>query len=521
MPRWAKISLIILGVLLVIGFLVPYIADVNRYRPQIIAEVQARTGRKIEMGNIRARIIPSAGFSIENVTLGSPAGFANVNLLTAESIQGSVSLLALLRGAVEVTSVEIIKPQVALATDEHGLTNYDFSAPGAGDKTSRASSSLFSVFRLDAVSVKDADLRLVDVRGRKPQPPTVQATGVNADLSGIDLSPNGVSRWKGQVPLSGVKVRIAGLPPLAFRSGDLKLDQGAASGNCEVEVGDAGLVKGEFSVRDLQKAVAGSPHPTPRPVATGEMTAGKLRFAPYEVTAFSGDFKAFGDHVEMPIRMSAYGGALTVTARVDTGGATKKFSANVQLSQLDLEKAAAADPGTRGKITGRAEARMQIAGALGGNLMNSLTGQGNFALRDGRVSGLEVAKSIQGLTKFEHFFAPSRAGGAGGTLGTTFTLIDGDLNIHGGRIYTTKTHAETHDGTGDLHGSIGFDQTLDLAGTWKLARTGAQQGGSSGKNVLGGVFGKVAKHSVGELPFAFTVKGTLKNPKILPGEVPK
>ena len=520
MPRAAKIVLIILGLLLVAGLLVPYVVDVDRYRPQILAEVQSKTGRKIEIGKIRARIIPTAGFSIENVTLGPPAGFAAVNLFTAESITGSVSLLALLHGVVEVSSVELVKPQVALATDEHGRTNYDFSAPGTGQSVSRAPASGFSAFTLDAVSVKDAALRLVDVRGRNPKPPSVQVTGVNVDLSGIDLSPNGTSHWKGQMPLTGVKVRVAGLPLLTFRSGDLKFGQGAASGNYEMAVGNAGWMKGEFSIPDLQNAVAGSPHPTAQSVATGEMTAGKLRFAPYEVTAFSADVKAFGDHWEMPIRMSVYGGSLTVTARVETAGATKKFSANIQVAQLDLEKLAAADPRTRGKISGHAEAKLEVRGAVGSGLLSSITGQGNFALRDGKVTGLHAAKSIQGFTKVEHIFVPGRSGG-GGLLETTFSVIEGDLNIHGGRIYTTKTRAATKDGTGDIHGSIGFDQTLDLAGTWRLAGTGGQPGESSGKNIFSKVFGKVAKHSVGELPIPFSVKGTVNDPKILPGEAPQ
>jgi len=163
---------------------------------------------------------------------------------------------------------------------------------------------------------------------------------------------------------------------------------------------------------------------------------------------------------------------------------------------------------------------MQVTGAIGGELLNAITGQGSFTLRDGTVAGLHAAKSIQGFTKVEHLFAPGRSGG-GGLLETTFSVIEGDLSIHGGRIYTTKTRAETKDGTGDIHGSIGFDQTLDLAGTWKLAGAGGQQGGTSGKNIFGKVFGKVAKHSVGELPIPFSVKGTVKDPKILPGEAPQ
>ena len=524
MPRVAKIVLIIFGVLLVAGLLVPYVVDVDRYRPQIIAEVQSKTGRKMEIGKIRARIIPTAGFSIENVTLGAPPGFAAVNLLTAESLTGSVSLLALLHGAVEIRSVEIVNPHVALATDEHGRTNFDFSAPGTGQKASRAPSSGFYAFTLDAVSVQDAELSLVDVRGGRPQPSSVKVSGVNVELSGLgDLTPKGMSSWEGRIPLSGIKVQAAGLPSVRFRSGELKIEKGGISADCEVELGDAARVTGVFSIPDLQRAAESFAHSSSLLVGKGKFTAEKIRLAPYEATAFSADVSAFGNHVEVPVTMSVYGGSLGVNARLDTkpsAGGTKKFSANIQLSRLDLEKLAAADPGTRGKITGHAEAKLEVRGAVGAELLNSITGQGSFTLRDGTVAGLHAAKSIEGFTKVEHFFAPGRAGG-GGLLETTFSVIEGDLNIHGGRIYTTKTRAATKDGTGDIHGSIGFDQTLDLAGTWRLAGTGGQPGESSGKNIFSKVFGKVAKHSVGELPIPFSVKGTVNDPKILPGEAPQ
>ncbi len=516
MPRGAKIVLIIFAVLLVIGLLVPYVVDVDRYRPQIIAEVQSKTGRKIEIGKIRARIIPTAGFSIENVTLGPPAGFAPVNLLTADSIKGSVSLLALLHGAVEVSSVEIVKPQVALATDEHGRTNYDFSAAGAGKKAPSAPPSPgSSPVAIGAVSIKDAELSMVDVRGGRPQTSSLKVTGVNVELSGLeDLTPKGMSQWEGRIPLSGMKIVVAGAPPVSFRSGELKINNGAASGNYELEVGDAGRVKGEFSVPDLQKAMV----PSPALAGTGQISADKLRFAPYEVTGVSADTKAYGDHIEIPLKMSVYGGTLNVTARLDTAGATKKFSANIQLSQLDLEKLAAADPGTRGKITGHAEAKMEVSGALGGNLMNAITGQGSFALRNGTLPGVHVG-SLQELTKVGNILGGGGSGGGGDGGGvTTFSVVEGDLNIHGGRIYTSKTTADTSIAKVDIHGSVGFDQTLDLAGTATLSGAGGeQQGGSSPEKIIGGVFGQVAKHSVGAIPLPFSVKGTVKDPKVLPG----
>src|SRR5208282_322723 len=306
-------------------------------------------------------------------------------------------------------------------------------------------------------------------------------------------------------------IAVAGAPPISFRSGDVKIVVGAASVNYEMEVGDAGRVKGEFSVPDLQKAMV----PNRAQVGTASISSDKLRFAPYEVTGVSADVKAYGDHIQIPLKMSVYGGTLTVAARVDTG-ATKRFSANIQLSQLDLEKLAAADPGTKGKITGHAEAKLEVSGALGGDLMKSITGQGNFALRNGTLPGVKVG-SLQALTSVEHIIGGGGGGGGGGGV-TTFSVVEGDLNIHGARIYTSKTTAETSLAKVDVHGSVGFDQTLDMAGTATLSGSGGeQQSGNAPQKMIGGVLGQMAKHSVGAIPLPFSVKGTVKDPKVLPG----
>jgi hypothetical protein len=188
---------------------------------------------------------------------------------------------------------------------------------------------------------------------------------------------------------------------------------------------------------------------------------------------------------------------------------------------VDLEKLAAADPSTRGKITGRAELKMQLAGSLRGDLMNSLSGQGSFALRDGKLPGVQLGKSMQELRKAEKFLSFGRSVG-GGSGETTFSAVQGDLDIHGGRFYTQRTHADTNVGSGNIHGSVGFDQTLDLVGTWLLtgaSRTGAATAGAVAAGVLSG--GLLAPVLVGagaaSLSVPFTVKGTLKAPKLIAG----
>ena len=128
------------------------------------------------------------------------------------------------------------------------------------------------------------------------------------------------------------------------------------------------------------------------------------------------------------------------------------------------------------------------------------------------------------LSKVEEFLSLGAAGHepAGET---TFSIIEGDLEVHGGRLHTNKTHLETNVGHGDMYGSVGFDQTLDLSGTWALpaaSRTGAGTMGAAAAAVLsGGILAPALVGAAsGELSVPFSVKGTLKDPKLVPGGVP-
>jgi uncharacterized protein involved in outer membrane biogenesis len=562
--RPLKIVLIVVAVFVVIGLAVPYLVDVDRYRPRIVAEVESRTGHKLEIGKIRARLIPSVGFTLEEVTLGPPKGFADVNLLTAETIKGSVALAPLLHGDVEVSSVTIVKPRVTLATDERGRANYDFSTPGpAVQKSAKtpAGSSSSAGIALDSVTIRGAELSLVDVRGRRALPPSVKLSGLDVDLSSLDFSPGGMKNWKGSASLSGVKLEMAGMPPISFRSGDLKLENGGASGKCEADLGDVARVKGDISMPDFEKGVlnfnlatpmldldrliaaapsgkssgaGGDPPPGPSAagmnelVAKGKIRADKLRWAPYEASGATADVRVYGDRVEMPVTMSLYGGSLGITARLDRAPG-QRFSANIQASQIDMEKLLSSDPSTRGKMTGHGELKLQVFGALGASLMNSLTGQGSFALRDGTLPGVQLSRALQDLMKVQNLLSFGQSGGGGGSQ-TTFSSIQGDLAIRSARLYTERTHADTNLGSGDIRGSIGFDQTLDLSGTW-LVNSGALSGAGAGpqpaaggnpaQQILGGLLGQATSRATGgPLSVPFIVRGTLKDPKVTPGGVP-
>jgi hypothetical protein len=141
-------------------------------------------------------------------------------------------------------------------------------------------------------------------------------------------------------------------------------------------------------------------------------------------------------------------------------------------------------------------------------------------LRDGRLPGVNLGQSMQALSQIQQVLNLGQSGGKGGE--TTYSLIAGDLSIRGARLITNRTHAETNMGSGDIHGSVGFDNTLDMTGQWTLApgATGAAGGAANPAGILGNVLGQVTQTKGGSLSVPFIVRGTLKDPKMTPGGAP-
>jgi uncharacterized protein involved in outer membrane biogenesis len=245
--------------------------------------------------------------------------------------------------------------------------------------------------------------------------------------------------------------------------------------------------------------------------------AERVRYSPYEGTDAHAEIKFYDNRTEGPLTMAFYGGSLGLSVHLDTVQMPERFSANLQVSQVDLEKLLSVDPGAKGKMTGRGDVKMQLVGTLDNNPRNSLTGDGSFSLHNGRLPGVNLGQAMQTLSRFQEIMNLGQAGSSKGGE-TTYSLINGDLSVRGGRLYTNRTHAETNMGTGDIRGSIGFDSTLDLSGRWTLASSAAGASGAPGAgDVLNSIFGQVTNTKGGSLSVPFTVRGTLKDPKMSPG----
>ncbi|MGE0103955.1 MAG: AsmA family protein [Blastocatellales bacterium] len=130
--RWFKPSLIlsgVIGLIIVVLLLIPYLIDINTYRGQIVAQLEDRLGRKVSLGDLSLRIFPSMRVGVEQAAIGENPEYAKGDFIRAKSIRLQIGLMSLLKGKPEVGGIELIEPEIALIKDKAGGWNWSTLKP--------------------------------------------------------------------------------------------------------------------------------------------------------------------------------------------------------------------------------------------------------------------------------------------------------------------------------------------------------------------------------------------------------
>src|SRR6267142_2153504 len=119
-----RITLIVVGVLIVLVLIVPFLIPVNQFRPTIEEKASAALGRKVQLGNMSLSLL-SGSLSAENLSIGDDSKFSSSPFLTAKSLKVGVEMIPLIFSkTLNVTGVTIDSPQVTLLPNAAGLWNY-------------------------------------------------------------------------------------------------------------------------------------------------------------------------------------------------------------------------------------------------------------------------------------------------------------------------------------------------------------------------------------------------------------
>ena len=578
--RWLRALCVVAALLVLVGLLAPYFLNADRFRVSLANLIAAQTGREVMLGKMRVRLLPGVGFAVDNFHMGNPADFAKGEFVSSGEVHGSLAFWPLvLRQEYRITSLELVKPKLALLEDKNGRNNYTFEPSESPPAIHQASFAAIepnapaepSALQVDELTLRDAEViyGVVDNQGRTT--PIVDAAGLNAVLLHLELQPLRVAAWQAAARLAGTRLTLAGWKgPIDFREGDISLRNDALEAAFAVDFGNAAAVEGTVTVPDVEHAVVkfdlktsdldvatlveglqmvgrhadpahshtgnfvparalvgagtsstaqsqGAPaSDASQLLVEGHLSAERIHSAPYVAGPATADLRLYPDRLEIwPVTIRLYGGSLQLSARTDRRQTPQRFSTNMEARNLNLGEMVDTSPAAKGTFAGTGELDLQLIGSLDDTWKKSLSGHGEFAVRNGRIRGLNLTGTAQSMAQFL---------GIGGD--TTFTAITGDVNVLNQRVASRDIHINSPRDTADLAGSLGFDGSLDFNGqliaqimspqSLATADTGGTPSNAS-ISTSGNTVGSMLARNGGKLTLPFALRGTLVQPQLGPG----
>jgi len=169
MKRILKWIAIVIAVLIVIALALPFLINVNTFRPQIESQLTQVLGRKVTVGNLKLSIL-SGSVGADDIAIADDPSFANTPFIRAKALNIGVELMPLIFSKqLHVTELSLTEPQVTLLRAPSGRWNYSTLGGNAASKpatsvTSSDANSFQQNLSVAKISIKDGRVSIAETK---------------------------------------------------------------------------------------------------------------------------------------------------------------------------------------------------------------------------------------------------------------------------------------------------------------------------------------------------------------------
>jgi uncharacterized protein involved in outer membrane biogenesis len=240
----------------------------------------------------------------------------------------------------------------------------------------------------------------------------------------------------------------------------------------------------------------------------GTWKASRLRFGAIETTNVNCKFRLESKEVLFTdLKANAYTGKTTGDFSVSLAKKTASFKADGRMSGINMAHLLAAFHETRGRMTGKLEGDLKLAGEIEHTMspLAGMHGTGHLKVTDGQVPSLMLNSNLMKLAHFNDL-GPAKENPS------SFNSISADLELSNLRISSKLIDIDGYGVDVDGAGSVSVSGSDELSYQGVAAITTKQ-------GFLTNMFGRLegAKLKDGKLSFPFRIDGTIDNPKFSKG----
>ena len=119
-----KVAGIIVALLIVTAIVVPFLVNVNAFRPQIESSLSSALGRPVKVGNLSLSVF-SGSVEADQLSIADDPKFSGAPFIQAKSLQVGVELMPLIFSKqLNVTHLTIERPEMTLLRNREGVWNF-------------------------------------------------------------------------------------------------------------------------------------------------------------------------------------------------------------------------------------------------------------------------------------------------------------------------------------------------------------------------------------------------------------
>jgi AsmA protein len=135
-----KVIGIVVAVLLLAAIALPFLMNVNSFRPEIESRLSAALGRQVKVGNLTLSVL-SGSVGADQLSIADDPKFSSAPFIKAKSLSVGVELMPLIFSKqLNVTEIVIVGPEIVLLRNQAGIWNFS-SLGSSTDKNKPAEKS--------------------------------------------------------------------------------------------------------------------------------------------------------------------------------------------------------------------------------------------------------------------------------------------------------------------------------------------------------------------------------------------
>lgn len=241
----------------------------------------------------------------------------------------------------------------------------------------------------------------------------------------------------------------------------------------------------------------------------GRLKADLLRFGSVEARNLNSKLRLESRQVFFTdVKAEVYGGSAVGSLSFDLAAKNTSFKSNARLSGINVAQLLAAFPNGGGRMTGKMEGDLKLAGEIAHSLrpLAGMHGTGHLTVRNGQLPSLKLNANLMKLAHFNDL-------GPAKDDPSSFKLITTDLELDNQRISSRLIDLDGYgvdvDGSGSV--SVSGSDDLNYRG---LAEITTKE--SFFTNTMARLSGATLKD--GKLQFPFRIGGTIDSPVFSKGK---